>query len=237
MVTKVDISDMTAQDLHWQGTSFSSPRVAGYITDAANDYNLKVVDVLKFVRKATQKSKDHILTYELLVNEINSMNAVSRDEDKEIYNESITDNLAGTKWYMKHRSKLGSESAYEEWEFLKNGTMKVSYYKEATLKNVEYSWRYFYDKKLNNWKIWNMNSKDSRAKYLPHDSEEYNAEYINVERYKHSIPHEDFYDYFHSFDFLNSMLYYGNTYLLTYDNEHLMVSNYTANIHTLTRIY
>ena len=27
MVTKVDISDMTAQDLHWQGTSFSSPRL------------------------------------------------------------------------------------------------------------------------------------------------------------------------------------------------------------------
>lgn len=70
MVTKVDISDMTAQDLHWQGTSFSSPRVAGYITNAANDYNLKVVDILNHVRKATEKANDNILTYELLEKQI-----------------------------------------------------------------------------------------------------------------------------------------------------------------------
>ena len=100
-----------------------------------------------------------------------------------------------------------------------------------------YAWRYFYDKKLNKWKIWNMNSKDSREKYLSPSSEEYNAEYINVEHYVHRIPQEDFYDYFHSFDILNSMLYYCYTYLLTYDDENLKVSNYIANIHTLTRIY
>lgn len=66
MVTKVDISDMTAQDLHWQGTSFSSPRVAGFITSVANSYNMKVTEVLEHVRKATEKSPDHVLTQELL---------------------------------------------------------------------------------------------------------------------------------------------------------------------------
>lgn len=66
MVTKVDISDMTAQDLHWQGTSFSSPRVAGFITSVANSKNMKVTDVLKYVRKATKQAPDHILTQELL---------------------------------------------------------------------------------------------------------------------------------------------------------------------------
>ena len=71
MVTKVDISDMTAQDLHWQGTSFSSPRVAGYIAIVANIYNMKVVDILNYVRKATEKANDNILTYELLEKQIN----------------------------------------------------------------------------------------------------------------------------------------------------------------------
>lgn len=66
MVTKVDISDMTAQDLHWQGTSFSSPRAAGFITSVANSKNMKVTDVLEYVRKATKQAPDHILTQELL---------------------------------------------------------------------------------------------------------------------------------------------------------------------------
>jgi len=66
MVTKVDISDMTAQDAHWSGTSFSSPRAAGFITTVANSNNMKVTDVLEYVRKATKKAPDHILTQELL---------------------------------------------------------------------------------------------------------------------------------------------------------------------------
>jgi len=66
MITKVDISDMTAVDTNWSGTSFSSPRVAGYITAVANSNNIKVTDVLEYVRKATKKAPDHILTQELL---------------------------------------------------------------------------------------------------------------------------------------------------------------------------
>lgn len=66
MVTKVDISDMTEQDFHWQGTSFSSPRVAGFVITAADAHNLKVTEVLKYARTATEKASDHILTSELL---------------------------------------------------------------------------------------------------------------------------------------------------------------------------
>ena len=70
MVTKVDISDMTALDAHWSGTSFSSPRAAGYITTVANSNNMKVTEVLEYVRKATEIASDHILTQELLENEV-----------------------------------------------------------------------------------------------------------------------------------------------------------------------
>lgn len=66
LVTKVDISDMTSQDPHWQGTSFSSPRVAGYITSISNAHNLKATEVLQYARKATEEAPNHILTSELL---------------------------------------------------------------------------------------------------------------------------------------------------------------------------
>lgn len=70
MVTKVDISDATAQNPHMQGTSFSSPRAACYIAEAANNNNIKVVDALKCARRATQKANGNILAYELLEEEI-----------------------------------------------------------------------------------------------------------------------------------------------------------------------
>jgi hypothetical protein len=66
MVTKVDISDMTAQNLHWQGTSFSSPRVAGFIADIADKYDEQVVDVLQVVRNVTVSASNHIVTRDLL---------------------------------------------------------------------------------------------------------------------------------------------------------------------------
>lgn len=72
MLTKVDISDMTAQDLHWQGTSFASPRVAGYIADIANKNNKKTVDVLQDVRNATKTSTNHTVTYELIEQSANT---------------------------------------------------------------------------------------------------------------------------------------------------------------------
>jgi len=69
-VTKVDISDKTAESLHWQGTSFASPRVAGFITRAANEYDMNVVDVLQCVRRATRKASGNVLTYSLIAEEI-----------------------------------------------------------------------------------------------------------------------------------------------------------------------
>ncbi len=70
MVTKADISDKTAKNLHWQGTSFSSPRVAGYITAVANKYGMKVVDVLDCARMATKNHPEHLLTMEGLTEQI-----------------------------------------------------------------------------------------------------------------------------------------------------------------------
>jgi hypothetical protein len=72
MVSKVDISDMTRQDTAWRGTSFSSPRLAGYIYILAEKYDLPVTTVLKYVRSATEKAIDNVVTYELIEKEINN---------------------------------------------------------------------------------------------------------------------------------------------------------------------
>lgn len=99
MVTKVDISDMTAQDLHWQGTSFSSPRVAGYISNAANEYNMKVVDVLQYVRETTRKAPDNVITYELLESEINKNPQVPENPVVWNNNDDIAADLIGVVIY------------------------------------------------------------------------------------------------------------------------------------------
>ena len=70
MISKVDISDMTAISDDWCGTSFSSPRLAGYIVRAANEYEISVSKVLPYVRKATLKSKNHVVDYEKIKAEI-----------------------------------------------------------------------------------------------------------------------------------------------------------------------
>ena len=70
MISKVDISDKTAHSSRWHGTSFSSPRLAGYIAQAADRYNMDVTEVLEYVRRATLKAPGHVLTYELLQKEI-----------------------------------------------------------------------------------------------------------------------------------------------------------------------
>lgn len=70
MVTKVDISDMTAQDLHWQGTSFSSPRLAGCIVEAATTSKIKVIQTLAYVRSATRRADDHVISCESLQDEL-----------------------------------------------------------------------------------------------------------------------------------------------------------------------
>lgn len=126
MVTKVDISDMTAQDLHWQGTSFSSPRVAGYITTASNDYKMKVVDVLKHVRNATQKANKHILTYELMEREINNAD-IDSNNDNDDYNsyntERIAEDLVGQVVYEP--STDGYFSQEWHWEIEKGEVLGI----------------------------------------------------------------------------------------------------------------
>lgn len=74
MQTKVDISDMTAQNLHWQGTSFAAPRAAGIITAVANEYNIKVCEVLHYVREVTRQHPQHLLTYEDLAARVAELN-------------------------------------------------------------------------------------------------------------------------------------------------------------------
>ena len=118
MVTKADISDMTAHDLHWQGTSFSTPRIAGYIATAAENYELTVTDVLQYARNATEKAANNVLTYELLEAEIGmATHYDSEDDGKEIadysYNEKLADDLVGQKIYDP------SENGYfpQEWRW------------------------------------------------------------------------------------------------------------------------
>lgn len=79
MVSKVDISDMTRQDTAWRGTSFSSPRLAGYIYKLAEKYDLPATTVLRFVRSATEKATDNIVTYELIEQEIANANCIETD--------------------------------------------------------------------------------------------------------------------------------------------------------------
>lgn len=74
MLTKVDISDKTARDLHWQGTSFSAPRATGFITAIANKYNKKVIDVLDYARKATMVHPEHLLTMDGLKKQVTNLN-------------------------------------------------------------------------------------------------------------------------------------------------------------------
>lgn len=93
MVTKVDISDMTVQDLHWQGTSFSSPRAAGFIVSAANKYNMKVTEVLDYARKATEKTPDHVLTQELLEKNI----IEHKDVNIKVYNDDFNETYSQQK--------------------------------------------------------------------------------------------------------------------------------------------
>ena len=76
MVSKVDISDVTRQDTAWRGTSYSSPRLAGYIYKLAVKYDLPATTVLRFVRSATEKAIDNVVTYELIEQEIANANRI-----------------------------------------------------------------------------------------------------------------------------------------------------------------
>lgn len=101
MVTKVDISDMTAQDLNWQGTSFSSPRAAGFIANAAEKYDKKVLDVLAYARLATKTHPERLLTEEGLFEQI-AKGDLPRDEEENSSPESADSGnkpTCGMGWY------------------------------------------------------------------------------------------------------------------------------------------
>lgn len=110
MITKVDISDMTAQDAHWSGTSFSSPRAAGFITTVANSNNMKVTDVLEYVRKATEMAPDHVLTQELLEKVIEG----DENSDKTSANEAVIEGVL--KMYLLDNMRDGSTTYYLDTE-------------------------------------------------------------------------------------------------------------------------
>ncbi len=105
MVTKVDISDMTAQNLHWQGTSFASPRAASFIASVANSKDMKVTEVLKYARKATKHAPDHILTQELLEKTIEEEN-----------NKVTTENEYKKKGCLKYRLVKDNSTDMERLE-------------------------------------------------------------------------------------------------------------------------
>lgn len=123
LVTKVDISDIS-----WDGTSFSSPRAAGYIATAADAHGMKVTEVLKHVRKATEVNKDHVFTTKSLdavikIAQDNTSigNVESQNNNPTVGNNGIQNNnpskgegtqqgipnsLVGTKWHLNFLYRL-----------------------------------------------------------------------------------------------------------------------------------
>lgn len=135
LVTKVDISDIP-----WDGTSFSSPRVAGYIARAADAHGIKVTEVLKHVRTATEVNRDHIFTAQSLdavikiaqgnpnnVNEGHENNSPSVGSNHnpsmgENTGHSVPSSLVGTKWVA---SELYTTATY--YDFINNHQVKWTY--------------------------------------------------------------------------------------------------------------
>lgn len=66
LLTKVDISDFEFNKMHVPGTSIAAPTAACYLTSAAKNHNLNVMEVLQYARMATEDAPNHILTPELL---------------------------------------------------------------------------------------------------------------------------------------------------------------------------
>lgn len=83
MVTKVNLSDKTAQDLHWQGTSYAAPRLANYIIRASDKYDINVTGTLKVLRDVTKDAPGHLITYELLDDALKEYLDYEEDEDEE----------------------------------------------------------------------------------------------------------------------------------------------------------
>lgn len=63
LITTADISDMRFNRRRMHGTSFSSPRVAGYISKIMNDYDISAVEALQYAKQATKQDPNHLLSY------------------------------------------------------------------------------------------------------------------------------------------------------------------------------
>lgn len=138
MVTTVDISDMTAQDLDWQGNSFSSPRAGGFIISIANANDMKVLEVIKYEREATRLHPEHLLVLEKL----DSLIVADNNENNE---------LVGTLWQCCN----GFPYRKCTMEFLRTGLVRYterlkSLVDDDTIRIVDY--KYFH-KGGSDWRI------------------------------------------------------------------------------------
>ena len=62
-VSMTDISDLRFNSTMMHGTSFSSPRVAGFLSRLINDYDITALKALELAKQATRKNKNHLLVY------------------------------------------------------------------------------------------------------------------------------------------------------------------------------
>lgn len=140
MVTKVDISDMTAKDLDWQGTSFSSPRAAGFIANAAEKYDKKVVDVLSYARLATKTHPEHLLTEKGLIEQIVKGNHPQYEEDMDNSSSESADSgnkpSCGMGWYdysatIPYSEELFKSNRYGSFSLPNGDVIKYQYLYEC----------------------------------------------------------------------------------------------------------
>ncbi len=109
-VTKVDISDFKFKGKNAYGTSYAAPRTTCFISTTSEKFKLKPTDVLQYVRKATEKAPDHILTLERLEKEI----AGEPNNAKLSENEAVIEGVL--KMYLLDNMSDGSTTYYTDTE-------------------------------------------------------------------------------------------------------------------------
>lgn len=156
LLTKTDISDKTIASRDWAGTSFSTPRLAGYIVRAANEYNLKATEVLPFVRRATRNAFGHVVDYEMIEAEIKDFYGIYQQSPTNANTvcghttSTLPASLVGTKWHF-----TGGSSAFSydrTFEFISTSQIRFS---EVTkdlffggTETKEKIWDYYYDSSI-----------------------------------------------------------------------------------------
>lgn len=168
-VTKVDISDFKYEGKKWRGTSFAAPRAAGILSSLANEMDLSASEVLEYAKIATQKSPDHILTKELLINVVESRHknrlrntpvlSPPRHTEQGQTTMHFQDELAGTKWLRASQTTesfgVSIKSNRMEWEFLEDGYVETTYYYGSGSKEISRVYKYYFDSESNKWMMWN----------------------------------------------------------------------------------